>query len=121
MNTKKITKRERFETLLTFEAVKADKDMVEFIQHELELLSKKNSGDKKMTAQQKANEEIKEAIVFGMEKEKLYTITDIQKKITECNDLSNQKVSALMRQLKESGKVERIEDKRKTYFKLIVE
>ena len=117
---KKITKRERFETLLTFDAVKADQGMVDFINHELELLSKKNSGDKKMTAQQKANEEIKEAILEGMQENRLYTITEIQKEIAECNELSNQKVSALMRQLKEVGKVERTEDKRKTFFSKIV-
>ena len=115
---KKITKRERFETLLTLSQVQADPGMVEFINHELELLAKKNSSEKKPTAQQVANEAIKQAIVDGMERDHLYTITDIQKNVPECAELSNQKITALVRQLKEDGLVVKTEDKRKSYFSL---
>lgn len=115
---KKITKRERFESLLTLSQVQADPGMVEFINHELELLAKKNSSEKKPTAQQVANEAIKQAIVDGMERDHLYTITDIQKNVPECADLSNQKISALVRQLKDDGVVVKTEDKRKSYFSL---
>ena len=41
---KKITKRERFQSLLTLSQVQADPGMVEFINHELELLAKKKIG-----------------------------------------------------------------------------
>ena len=115
---KKITKRERFESLLTLSQVQADPGMVEFINHELELLAKKNSSEKKPTAQQVANEAIKQAIVDGMERDHFYTITDIQKNVPACADLSNQKVSALVRQLKDDGVVIKTEDKRKSYFSL---
>ena len=115
---KKITKRERFESLLTLSQVQADPGMVEFINHELELLAKKNSSEKKPTAQQVANEAIKQAIVDGMERNHLYTITDIQKNVPECAELSNQKITALVRQLKEDGVVIKTEDKRKSYFSL---
>ena len=47
----------------------------------------------------------------------LMTVTDIQKSCKELSELSNQKVSALIRQLKDDGKVEKVEDKRKSYFK----
>ena len=67
MTTKKITKRDRFTALLNIPAVQADPDMVAFIEHELELLAKKNSADKKPTAQQVANDGIKQAILEGME------------------------------------------------------
>ena len=70
---KKITKRERFESLLKLSAVQADPGLVDFINHELELLAKKNSADKKPTAQQVANEGIKQAILDGMEDNRLYT------------------------------------------------
>jgi hypothetical protein len=116
---KKITKRERFESLLTLSQVQADPGMVEFINHELELLAKKNSADKKPTAQQVANEAIKQAIVDGMERDRLYTITDIQKNVNECAELSNQRVSALIRQMVADGLVARTEDKRKAYFSLV--
>ena len=116
MTTKKITKRDRFNALLAIAAVQADPDMVAFIEHELELLAKKNSADKKPTAQQTANEAIKSAILEAMEADRLYTITELQKSIPECAELSNQRVSSLMRQLKDSGAVIRTEDKRKAYF-----
>lgn len=116
MTTKKITKRDRFNALLAIPAVKADPDMVAFIEHELELLAKKNSADKKPTAQQTANEAIKSAIVEAMEADRLYTVTEIQKSVEACADLSNQRVSALLRQLKDDGLVVRTEDKRKAYF-----
>ena len=115
---KKITKRERFESLLTLSQVQADPGMVEFINHELELLARKNSSEKKPTAQQVANEAIKQAIVDGMERDHFYTITDIQKNVPECAELSNQKITALVRQLKEDGLVVKTEDKRKSYFSL---
>ncbi|MBQ7907739.1 MAG: hypothetical protein IJ309_07220 [Clostridia bacterium] len=116
MTTKKITKRERFESLLKVPAVSADPGLVEFINHELELLAKKNSADKKPTAAQVANEGIKSAILDGMEENRLYTITDIQKNVPACAELSNQKVSALVRQLKDDGLIVKTEDKRKSYF-----
>ena len=116
MTNKKITKRDRFNALLSIPAVQADPDMVAFIEHELELLAKKNSADKKPTAQQVANDGIKTAILEAMEDNRLYTITEIQKSVDECAELSNQRVSALMRQLKDAGLVVRTEDKRKAYF-----
>lgn len=118
MKEKKMTKRDRYNQLLAIAEVKANADLVDFINHELELLDRKNSSDKKPTAQQVVNENVKEAILDGMEKNKLYTITEIQKNISACNDLSNQRVSALVRQLKEDGLVIRTEDKRKAYFSL---
>lgn len=118
MSNKKITKRDRFNALLSIPAVQADAGLVDFINHELELLAKKNSADKKPTAQQTANEAIKSAIVEAMEANRLYTVTEIQKSVDECADLSNQRVSALLRQLKDDGVIVRTEDKRKAYFSL---
>ena len=118
MKEKKMTKRDYFNQLLTISDVKANEDLVAFIEHELELLAKKNSSEKKPTAVQVANEGIKEAILEGMEVNRLYTITELQKNISACADLSNQRISALVRQLKDEGKVVRTEDKRKAYFSL---
>ena len=115
----KMTKRDYFNSLLNIAEVAANPDLTAFIQHELELLAKKNSSEKKPTAQQVANEAIKQAIVDGMERDHLYTITDIQKNVPECAELSNQKISALVRQLKDDGVVVKTEDKRKSYFSLV--
>ena len=120
MTNKKMTKKDYFNILRdTYPVDRPNyKEVIAFIDHEIELLTRKNSGDKKPTTQQKANAEIKQAIILGMTPNRLYTITEIQKEITECNELSNQKVSALMRQLKDEGKIVRTEDKRKTFFSL---
>jgi hypothetical protein len=116
--SKKLTKKDRFAELLTLAEVKANPDLVAFIEHELELLAKKNSADKKPTAQQVANEVLKAAILEGMEEGKLYTITELMKTIPELADLTNQRVSALVRQMLGTS-IERIEDKRKAYFRKI--
>ena len=118
--TKKPTKRENFSALLNFAEVKANPTLVEFINHEIELLEKKNSSEKKPTAQQTANDGIKTAILDGMEEGKMYTITEIIKAIPECADLTNPRVSALVRQLVDDKVVVRTEDKRKAYFSLAV-
>lgn len=115
-NTKKMTKRDYFTAILSkYPLTDAEKA---FVEHELELLAKKNSAEKKPTAQQVANEGIKAAIVTGMAPNRLYTVTEIQKEIPECAEMSNQKVSALVRQLKDAGLVVKTEDKRKSYFSL---
>lgn len=76
------------------------------------------SGERKPTKTQVANEGFKEIILASMEVDRLYTITEMVKEFDFGEELSNQRVSALVRQLKEAGKVFRIEDKRKAYFKL---
>ena len=116
--TKKLTKMDKFEMLSKMPSVQENEMLSEFIKHEMELLAKKNSAEKKPTAQQTANDGIKTAIVEGMDKNTLYTITDIIKSVPACADLTNQRVSALMRQLVEGGVVVRTEDKRKAYFQL---
>lgn len=112
----KMTKRDYFTALLAIEEVSSNEALVNFIQHELELLAKKNSADKKPTAVQIANVGIKDAIYNGMQEGRRYTITEIIKEIPECADLANQRVSALVRQMIAEGKVERIEEKRKALF-----
>lgn len=115
--TKKMTKREMFEQ------IKANYNLtdeeVAFIDHELELLAKKNAstGERKPTATQKANEGIKDVIVdvLGANGGQM-TVTEIVKTID--GDFTNQKISALLRQLIADGKVEKVVDKRKSFFKI---
>ena len=94
-------------------------ELVAKIDNELALLAKKNSAEKKPTAQQTANVGIMSAIPEGMEPNRLYTVTEVIKEIPECAELTNQRVSALLRQLRDEGKVIRTEDKRKAYFSLV--
>lgn len=113
---KKPTKRENYNALLKIEAVANNPELVKFINRELELLDKKNSTDKKPTATQVANEALKNTILDYMEPSIGYTVTDIIKGVEECSELSNQKVSALMRALKDEGKVTKIEGKKTLFY-----
>lgn len=102
-----------------FNAIKDKYDLsateIEFINHEIELLEKKNSS-RKPTKVQTENESLKDAILEGMESGKDYTITDLIKSIPAISDLTNQRVSALVRQLKDKDLVSRTEVKGKAYF-----
>ena len=116
--TNKMTKRDYFNTLLTLSEVQSNEALVGFINHEIELLARKNTSDKKPTAQQKLNEGIKSAILDSMEANTLYTITDMIKTFPACAELSNQRVSALVRQMVADGVLTRTEEKRKAFFSL---
>ena len=77
---------------------------------------KKSSAERKPTANQTENASLKVAILDAMEEGKDYTITDLMKVVPELADLSNQRVSAIVRQMKDEGTVTREEIKRKAYF-----
>ena len=79
-------------------------------------IDKKNSAERKPTATQTENVGLKVAILEGMESGNAYTIGDLMKEIPALADLTNQRVSALVRQLKDEGLVTREEVKRKAYF-----
>ena len=113
-STKKMTKRDYYNAFLAKYPLTEDEKV--FVEHEIELLDKKNSSEKKPTANQLANKSIQSEILDCMVVGKMYTITDLIKTVPACAELTNQRVSALVRQLVSEGKVERVEDKRKAYF-----
>ena len=121
MAEKKITKREKFEMIAKITEVAENPILAEFVEHELELLARKNaSGTGKQTATQKANEELKSAIVEEMSKEpnRLFSISEMIKIFPCCADLSLPKVTALVTQLAKAEVVQRVEEKRKAYFRI---
>lgn len=115
----KVTKAEMFAMIKEVEGVKENADMVAFIDHELELLAKK-SANKKPTKTQEENEGIKAEILNVLTEEGV-TVSDLQSKSDVLGNLSNQRVSALLRQLIADGKVVKNVDKKKSYFSLVVE
>ena len=123
-NTKKMTKKDYFAIIKASYPVDAPNydEVMAFIDHEVELLNKKNSAEKKPTANQIANKGIADAIVGAMANEptRLFTITDIIKSVPECAELTNQRVSAIVRAMI-GVSVERVEDKRKAYFRYCAE
>lgn len=96
-------------------------DVKEKVEKMLVQVEKKNASKSeggKLTPTQVANEGIKAEILDFMAStpNTLYTISEMLKKVPVCADLTNQRVSALVRQLVGEGKVKRIEEKRKAYF-----
>lgn len=117
-NTVKVTKRDMFNTIITECASNAA--IVEFCQHEIELLDKKSAkGSGKLSKTQAENVELKGTILkvlreYGGEGR---TISDLIKENADVlGGYTNQKLSALMRQLIAEGLVEKVVDKKKSYF-----
>lgn len=115
-SVRKPTKREMFTGLLALPGL--SQAQIDFINHELELLTKKNSGDKKPTATQLANEALKSAIVEGMEVNRLYSVTEMIKEIPALAGLNPQKVSPLANQLVEANLLVKTVEKRRSFFQL---
>lgn len=121
---KKLTKMNKFEMVMEILAsveVENKEMLVEFVQHEMTLLAKKNStpsGDRKPSKTQLENMELVEKIEFVLEDGVARTISDIQSENDELKDLTNQKMSALLKKLVDSEKVTKFVEKKKTYFQM---
>ena len=117
MENKKMTKKEKFAMIKEY--IQDNEMLMEFIDNEINLLTKKASSSAK-TQTQKANESIKERILELLNSTNMqYTITDFQNAFEDMSEYSNQKLSALFTQLVNEKKVEKIIDKKKSYFKAI--
>ena len=113
----KITKIEVIGMMMNEEVVKANPTYMAYLENELALLNKKAS-NKKATKTQEENVGIKATILEVLATIGSGTVTDIQNGNAELSALSNQKVSALVRQLVESGKVVKTVEKKKSIFSL---
>lgn len=118
---KKITKREKYEMLKALPAVAENEMLVEFIDHELELLDRKNvgNGEKKLTAKQTENEAYKGEILNYMEMGSKYTITELSENVPNIpEDMTHNRIVALLKQLCDAGAIIRSKDKGITKFTL---
>jgi len=113
---KKLTKKEKFAMIKEYIA---DNDMLmEFIDNEINLLTKKASSTSK-NKNQVENENLKARILELLTNSKnQYTITEFQNAFEEfaVSKYTNQKLSALFTQLVNEKKVIKIVDKKKSYF-----
>ena len=115
---KKLTKKEKYGMVLDY--IKDNEMLVEFINNEINLLTKKASSSSK-TKTQIENEAIKEKIVAVLTRiGQPITITELQKNSEEMAQYSNQKLSALLKQLHDEKVVNKFIDKKKTYFSVEV-
>lgn len=124
----KVTKKERYAQIR--DIVIDNPDLVAFIDHEIELLNKKNSksGVSKVQVEnvKVADMLVNELAIIG----KPVTITELMNssetiasyKLENGNSLTNQKISSILNKLaKAQDRVVRTEDKKKVYFSLISE
>lgn len=121
MENKKMTKKEMFmELVAVIQGTGIEKEdlYLDFLNHEIELLDKKAASKSNMeTTKQKENNAIMEKIFEALKNiSRPVTISELQAEKTDFSELSNQKISALMKKLVDSEKIVRIMDKKKAYF-----
>ena len=111
----KMTKKQMFEQIMSHTT---DTKEREFLEHEIELLVKKNANKSaKPTRAQEANMDTKDAIVeYLIDTGERMTVTEMMKGIDACADLSNQKITALLRQLRIENRVATEKVKGVSYF-----
>ncbi len=115
MENKRVTKKEYFEILRGI--VEGNDELVTFIDHEVELLSKKSNV---RTKAQIENDAIVEDIYnYLAEIGRPVTVTEL---IAEAKlEFTNQKVSALLKKLVDAGRVVKVTDKKKSYFSVVAD
>ena len=117
LKVKKATKKEMFGKLIELAQENERTDLIEFCEHEIELLNKKASASGQSKTQAE-NEKIKVIIAEELTRiARAVTVSELQKESTELENFSNQKLSALLKQMVENDKtVTKIIDKKKSLF-----
>ena len=121
---KNLTNVVALEMVLVMEEVQANQELVAKLELMKAQFEKKNKsgvradGTKILTAEQKKNEIIKEQLIEVLARcEEPQQIKDLMR-MEEFSEYSNQKLSALLKQLVTAEKVERVEDKKVAKFKI---
>lgn len=113
---KKMTKKDFFKELRGM--VTDRQDLVDFIDHELELLDRKSSKSSE-TKTQIENKSIMETILSELTRiARPITISELQSESDILKEYSNQKLSALLKKLVDSNQVVKTTDKKKSYFSI---
>lgn len=116
----KKTKREFFEEIDRIASELGREDLVEFAQHELDLIQRKAEKRAEVVSVKKAeNEELKQVIIDTLVKmARPVTIKEIQEKEERLAGKSNQKISAMLTQLVNNKVVKRGKDKKISVFSM---
>lgn len=115
-----MTKREVITMVLENPAFATSEDFVAYAKNELALLDKKAKSRAK-SATQIENDAIKEKILATLTVDLGVTVTELQKMNSELAVYSNQRISALLRQLILEGKADKYKDGKFTKFVLATE
>lgn len=101
-----MTKREMFTAMLAIPAIADNAEMTAFINHEIELLVKKSSTERKPTKVQIENDSFKATILnYLVQVGTARCIKELQAEIPEIAGLSNQRVTHLLTALVDSKKI----------------
>jgi hypothetical protein len=116
----KVTKKDNFNALLALSEVQSNQTLVDFINHEIELLDRKaENRSTKPTVRQAENAEIKSEIVTSMEKGKMYRCAEIKSMIDAlAQGEGTQRTARLCNDLVSEGQLVKTIDKKVVYFAL---
>lgn len=116
LKVKKLTKKEMFGKLIELAQENNRTELIAFCEHEIDLLNKKASASGQIKTQTE-NEKIKVIIIEELTRiARAVTISELIKESENLGQYSNQKLSALLKQMVESGTVTKIVDKKKSLF-----
>ena len=129
----RLTKRDKFETLLSyftenpmsFVVTKGEteldfSDVVDFLTNEIELLAKKNAAERKPDVKKiAADAALMAEIADVLSRTGKTTISELMKSSETLHDLSNQKMAYLLNKMEADGRVVKSVEKRKAYFELV--
>ncbi len=90
-----------------------------FLLERADKASRKSNGERKPTAKQVENAKVAEAVYAEMEPNRAYTVSEMMKVLTTFNSIEGVSASycnAIVKKLKDSGKVARSEVKGRAYF-----
>lgn len=117
MSNKKMTIAETFaEIIATYDLSDEHKA---FLLDRIDKASRKSNGERKPTAKQVENAKVAEAVYEAMESNRSYTISEMIKVIpafAEMDDCSPSYANAIVKKLKDAGRVVRTEVKGRAYF-----
>ena len=126
MEKKKLVKRDYFNALLSHvnETGFATENITtaefeKFLSNELDLLAKKNATERKPTAKDMEKVAIAHEAYDLMEKDTLYTVSQILKLTPSMADFTNQRAYGIVKVMMAEGLVKNTKDKNKSYFSKI--
>lgn len=92
-------------------------EIIEKLEKMLAQVEKKSGGERKPTAKQEENKRLEKIILdYLTEQTESKTVTDMMKEIPELDGMSNQKVSSLVKPLKDGELIEKEIKKGRSYF-----
>lgn len=119
-----MTKKEKFGVAIEMAKANNNEMLVEFFQHEIELLERKKSN-----GNTKVNEKMERTLLTVYNAldsinrpataSELIAETDLSTLQNEYGNITSQKVAAYLNKLVVSGKVTKFTEKKKTYFKVV--